>query len=325
MAKFCMRFKDLDLNLLVALDHMLTQRSVTKAAERMNITQSAMSSALGRLREFFDDPLLVQVGRRLELTPNAQAIQERVRDILVRVEATIDLRPAFCPKTMERQFNIHMSDYSVTVLAPHMLTLAQEEGAISHFRFLATSQKPYTLLEKGEADLLVAPVQLCSDNHPSQHLFFDEYVCVFWSGSVHAKRELTLEGFSGAGHVVTIPVSGGRSIESELQEQAGIRRHEQVMAFTFSALPYLLIGTDRVATIQRRLAEILAQSLPIDIRPLPFALDPIDQIMQWHGYREQDSGIVWLRTLLARAALRMQDARGPALSGDERPAGQAHP
>jgi DNA-binding transcriptional LysR family regulator len=310
-----MRFKNLDLNLLVALDHLLAQRSVTKAANQMNITQSAMSSALRRLREFFDDPLLLQVGRQMELTPNAQVIHERVRDILVRVEATFEARPVFYPQTMERQFIIHMSDYSVTILAPHILALAREAGAIARFRFLATSQKPYSLLEKGEADLLVAPVQLCSDNHPSQHLFFDEYVCVFDRNSIHATRDLTIESFCEAGHVVTVPVSGGRSIESELQEQAGIRRREEVMAFTFSALPYLLVGTDRLATLQGRLADLLVRSLPLQIRPLPFALDRIDQVMQWHGYREQDSGVVWLRQLVARAALRMQglatDDRGP--------------
>src|SRR5271166_6166716 len=101
-----MRFNKLDLNLLVALDHLLHLRSVSAAAARMNMTQSATSNALLRLREYFDDDLLVKMGRRLELTPRAEALRDAVRDVLVRVEWTIATTADFNPTRSNRQFNV---------------------------------------------------------------------------------------------------------------------------------------------------------------------------------------------------------------------------
>jgi LysR family transcriptional regulator, nod-box dependent transcriptional activator len=113
-----MRFKRLDLNLLVALDLMLRLRSISRAAEQMNMSQSAMSNALTRLRQYFDDPLLVQVGRRLELTPRAEAMQDAVRDILVRVDAAISSEVEFDPAQSNREFSILLSDFTMQVLMP---------------------------------------------------------------------------------------------------------------------------------------------------------------------------------------------------------------
>ena len=121
-----MRFRRLDLNLLVALDHMLRLRSISRAAEQMNMSQSAMSNALTRLRQYFDDPLLVQVGRRLELTPRAEAMQDAVRDILVRVDAAISSEAEFNPAQSSREFSILMSDFTMQLLMPHVLRLAYE-------------------------------------------------------------------------------------------------------------------------------------------------------------------------------------------------------
>src|SRR5579862_6764962 len=108
-----MRYNKLDLNLLVALDHLLHLRSVSGAAERMNMTQSAMSNALFRLREYFKDDLLVKIGRRMELTPRAESLKDAVRDILVRVEWTVAATSQFDPARSERQFNVLVSDYSL--------------------------------------------------------------------------------------------------------------------------------------------------------------------------------------------------------------------
>ena len=104
-----MRFNRLDLNLLVALDALLTECSITKAAGRLNLSPSATSNALARLREYFDDELLVQVGRRMEPTPRAQVLLEAVRDVLVRVDSTIAIQPAFDPPTSDRVFRIFAS------------------------------------------------------------------------------------------------------------------------------------------------------------------------------------------------------------------------
>ena len=121
-----MRFNKLDLNLLVALDHLLNLRSVSGAAARMNMTQSAMSNALLRLREYFGDDLLVKIGRRMELTPRGEALKDAVRDVLVRVEWTIATTADFDPAQSDRQFNVLVSDYTLATLVP------EGSGALSN-------------------------------------------------------------------------------------------------------------------------------------------------------------------------------------------------
>ena len=141
-----MRFKRLDLNLLVALDHLLELQSVSVAADRMHMSQSAMSNALTRLRTYFDDPLLVQVGRKMVLTPRAESMRAPVRDILVRVEATIETDPVFRPEDSDREFSILLSDYTMQVLIPHLFALTHEIVALVLFRLLPQTKKPYVML-----------------------------------------------------------------------------------------------------------------------------------------------------------------------------------
>ncbi|MFT6606220.1 MAG: DNA-binding transcriptional LysR family regulator [Halocynthiibacter sp.] len=300
-----MRFKRLDLNLLVALDHMLTLRSVSEAATRMHMSQSAMSNALTRLRTYFDDPLLVQVGRKMILTPRAEGMRGPVRDILVRVDATIDTDPVFRPEATDRQFSILLSDYTMQVLIPHVLAVADEAGSRVHFRFLPQTDQPYVMLERGEADLLIAPQQFCSSAHPSDALFEDRYVCVAWKDGAHGNGPLTAEAFVEAGHVVMVPPTAARSVETILLARLGITRREEVTSFSFSSLPELVVGTDRIATVHESIARKALARMPLVQRDLPFVVDGLSQHMQWHEIRAHDPGIQWLREIFHLGVERM--------------------
>lgn len=300
-----MRFKQLDLNLLVALDHLLALQSVSMAADRMNMSQSAMSNALTRLRSYFDDPLLVQVGRRMERTPRAEAMQPAIRDILVRVEATIQTDPVFDAASSTREFNILLSDYTLTVLMPKVLALAEAEGSNVRFNLMAQTDKPYLLLDQGEADLLVAPSRFCSPDHPAEVVYRDRYVCVVWRDGEHGGTELTGTRFRNAGHAVMVPPNNAHSVESEALAAHGVDRRVEVRTFSFSALPNLIIGTNRIATVHGHIARDLAAQLPLEVHPLPFDIGTLDQTMQWHGYRAADPGLVWLRGIFAQAGTLM--------------------
>jgi len=300
-----MRFRKLDLNLLVALDHMLELRSVSEAADRMFMSQSAMSNALTRIRTYFDDPLLVQVGRRMELTPRAEAMRPAIRDILVRVEATIDVQPEFRPDNSTRTFNVLLSDYTMRVLMPEMLALAEKAKARVRFNFLPQTDTPYTLLERGELDLLISPEQLVSREHPSSLLYEDEYVVMADRNGPYGQGPLDLAAYQSASHVVMVPPGNAKSIEATLVDIAGVSRNVGVTTYSFSSLPYLIAGTSRIATVHRRLAELIGEQVPIVCHPLPFAAAPLRQMMQWHAYRELDQGVVWLRSILEEATERL--------------------
>lgn len=301
-----MRFKQLDLNLLVALDHLLALQSVSLAADRMNMSQSAMSNALTRLRTYFDDPLLVQVGRRMELTPRAEVMQPAIRDILVRVEATIQTDPVFDPASSTREFNILLSDYTLTALMPRVLALAQAEGSNVRFNLLAQTDRPYLLLDQGEADLLVAPSRFCSPDHPAEVAYRDRYICVVWGDGAHGGRDLTPARFQAAGHVVMVPPNNAHSVESEALAAHGVQRRIEVRTFSFSVLPHLIVGTDRIATVHGHIARGAAAHLPLELHPLPFDIGGLDQTMQWHGYRDSDPGLVWLRGIFRRAGEQLE-------------------
>ncbi|WP_435171243.1 LysR family transcriptional regulator [Falsirhodobacter sp. 1013] len=295
-----MRFKNLDLNLLAALDLLLTERNVSRAAEKMKITQSAMSNALSRLRAYFGDDLLVQVGRRLELTPRAEVLVEPVRDILVRVEASIIAAPDFDPRTSDRLFRILASDYTVMTLLADFLHIAGQ-GALQ-FQFLPQTDQPDRVLERGEADLLVIPENYASQEHPMEILFEESFVAVVDRAHPRISEILTLDAFLRERHAVMLPSIDVPSFESQAIQALGIRRNVDVVSFSFLALPALVVGTDRIAILHRRLAKRVIRTLPLKMLELPFAIPKMRQCAQWHSYRSNDPAIRWLRETVVKAA-----------------------
>ena len=302
----CVRFNKLDMNLLVVLDALLTERSISRAAERVFLSTSATSNALGRLRDYFDDELLVQVGRRMELTPRAEAMRESVRDILMRVEATVATEPTFDPASSDREFRIFASEYTQLTLGRYLFALAQEQSCSATIHFVQQSPNTQRELERGEADLLVIPERLTSPEHPTQLLFEDDLLCLIWSGSPMASSTLTRERYLECGHVVMVPpgLPGGSLEDISVREQ-GLRRKVAATTFSFTAMPSLLVGTDLIATLFGRLARQAVRTLPLVMKPSPIPLPKVRQTMQWHKFRSNDPGVIWLRELLLKAVDRM--------------------
>ncbi|WP_110399929.1 LysR family transcriptional regulator [Sphaerotilus hippei] len=311
-----MRFNRLDLNLLVALDTLLDECSITRAAERLNLSQSATSNALARLRDYFEDELLVQVGRRMEPTPRAEGLRGAVRDVLMRVDSTIAAQPRFDPAQTSRRFHIIASDYTQLVLGPHLMSLAQAQGCTAEIEFRPQVNNPQRDLERGEADLLIIPHRFTSPEHPCETLYEDGFVCVVWQGSVLAQGTLTRMRYETARHVMMVPPNAGQSesYEAMLVRQSGIQRRYAVLTHSFGSVPAMVVGTDFIATVHARMAHVLRLAWPLAIRPLPVALPAMPQSVQWHKYRSQDPGLVWLLDLF-RAAVRRLDAQIAAEGG----------
>ena len=300
-----MRLNKLDLNLLVALDAMLTETSITVAAQRLHMSQSAMSNALGRLRDHFQDKLLVQVGRRMEITPRGLVLREAVRDVLMRIDTTIAAQPEFDPAKSEREFTLLVSDYTLMTLIPRVIELANQESETIRFRMMAQVDSPQRALERGEADMLVFPSVYCPPEHPTEVLWQEQFVCLVWNRGRQAGKKLTLDDYLEAGHVVMQPPIGVSSFESAYLERVGIKRRIDVITHSFLSVPVLLTGTERIATVHRRLAYSVARVLPVSILPMPMEMPVMEQSLQWHKYRTLDPGLTWLRELIHRAVLRM--------------------
>ncbi|CAN7778257.1 LysR family transcriptional regulator [Variovorax sp. LjRoot175] len=303
-----MRFHNFDLNLLVALDVLLKECSVTRAAEALSLSPSAISNSLSRLREYFDDDLLVQIGRKMELTPRAEGLREAVRDLLLRFDSTIAAPPAFEPHASDRVFRIFSSDYAQLVLGPALMTLAAQQKARVRFEFAQQVAQPHRDLERGEADLLIIPTGFMSPDHPREVLYKEDFVCMVWRDAELARGELTFERYVSAEHVVMQPNNGRvDAFEGWFLKRYGVTRRVEVLTYSFITLLALLVGTNRVATVHERVARRLVGVWPLEIRPTPIKIDAMEQAMQWHKFRTNDPGLSWLRSLVAEAASRIDE------------------
>jgi LysR family transcriptional regulator, nod-box dependent transcriptional activator len=299
-----MHLSGLDLNLLVVLDALFTEKSVTRTGERIHLSQSATSAALARLRECLGDELLVHVGHKMVLTPRAQSLVEPVRDLLLRADAIAKHKTAFEPATAVRRFRLMMSDYPATVLMPQALARIQAVAPGLSFEILSIPDQPEQYLERGEVDLLIMPQQWASRLHPSEELFRDQYIWVIWSGNKLVKDGISLDQYLNLGHVgVQFAGRPFPVLEEWFFEQFGHKRRIEIVATTFNLMAHLVTGTARVATMHRRLARQCAKWLPIRLITPSIEMPAIVERLQWHTYRESDLGILWLRKMLRDAAL----------------------
>ena len=256
-----MHFQKLDLNLLVALDALIEERSVSRAADRLHLSQSAMSSALSRLREYFGDELLAPVGRRMEPTALALNLAPQIREILQRIRVTLHTRPSFEPATAERRFRIMTSDYLIEVLLADVIrTLAQIAPGIQ-MQILPSNAASFALFLAGEIDLIITPEDHTLPEHPRSALFEDTYSCVVWSENTVVHEPLSLEQYLAMSHVVVHVGHDQPSIlEKWLNEQSthtnASQRRVDVIAPSFGVVPHLIVGTQRIATMHTRHARL---------------------------------------------------------------------
>ena len=299
-----MNFSGLDLNLLVALDALFVEKSVSRAGERLHLSQSATSGALARLREAFHDPLLVQVGRRMTLTPLAEGLVEPVKEFLLKAEAILNSNPAFDPAATTRRFRMMMSDYVQTVVMIEALPRLQKLAPGVTVDLISNVEGGSEPLDRGEIDLAIAPAKYLSASHPSEHLFKDEFTCLAWSGNTQIGRGISLKTYLSLGHVV---VRFGKhqqipTFDEWFMERYSHERKIEVVTTAFNLVPQLLIGTSRIATLHRRLAEFYQKYLPLKLIAPPVEIPPLEESMQWHKSRDHDPGIAWMRSILKDAA-----------------------
>lgn len=296
-----MRLGHFDLNLFVTLDALLDTASITRASERLHIGVSATSAALGRLREHFGDELLVPVGRRMELTPLAQLLREPVREVLLKSQATLAVRPEFDPLTARRHFIFNTTDYAATVLIAPLSQALETEAPEITLDIVGLGDRNLDRLERGEVDIAIYPASNASPDHPSQALLTETFSAVVWTGHHLPAEGLTLAHYLSARHVAAR--FGERrvaSFDDGVLAAQGMHRQVVVAASSFNELPALVVGTQRIATLQTRLARMYARILPLRLLPLPFEVPPLELVMQWNRHAEQDVAHAWLRGRLVR-------------------------
>lgn len=286
-----------DLNLLIALDALLAEGSVARAARRLRLSPSAMSRTLTRLREATGDPLLVRAGRGLVPTPRALELRDRVGPLAEAAVAM--LRPVVAPdlSALDREFVLRCSDGFAESFGPALLRRIALEAPAVRLRFMAKTEKDSELLRQGRVDIETGV--LGGGQGPElrvQALFRDEFIGVVHPGHPLARRPAGLEDYLAARHVqVARRDRGGGPVDGALQA-LGMRRDLAVTVGGFAPALTLVREMDLVATVPARHTLALRGGL-VDF-PLPFALEGIAVSMMWHPRHEADPGHRWLRGLL---------------------------
>jgi len=294
----------LDLNLLVTLDALLDERNVTRAGQRVHLSQPAASAALAKLRRHFGDELLVRVGRDYQLTPLAQTLQPLVIDALTHIERAFAVRADFDATASDRRFSVSASDYAATVInAPlRQQVNAEAPGVIVEFQPMITHFAIEELLRR---DLLIAPVGY-GFNGPHDVVFRDHFVCIVDASNPALKR--IDDGESDVVELLAaLPHAVGRFADvvtpaDRLIEQLGIDRRVAATVGGLLTLPLLVLGTDLVALAPRRLARRYEASGGLRTLEVPGAAGlPLIEAVYWHPSRTSDAALQWLRTAMVRS------------------------
>lgn len=310
-----MRFHGLDLNLLVALDVLLTERNVSRAADKLSLTQSATSSALARLRDHFGDPLLVQQGRKMTPTPRAEELAQSVREILMQVQNRILTRPEFDPRDASRSFVIAASDYmTVTCLADSVREVAAKAPNI-RIEIVEPDDEPWEDLNKGRVDLLIMPDFYAHPEHPKDLLFEDRHVCLVWSHTKAFGQSIGVEEYLAARHAI-VRIGYGRvsRFDDWFSEQFGDVRRIDVVAPHFMTLPFLIAGTDRISVTQERLGELFSKFLPVRMFDVPMEAPTVVEVVQWHKLSDNDPALMWVKDVIKNTAIRTSFRPPPRIS-----------
>jgi LysR family nod box-dependent transcriptional activator len=298
-----MRYKRLDLNLLVALDALLIECNITKAAHRLNVSQSAMSGMLSRLRDYFEDELMTQVGRGMQRTPLGDELAGPVRELLMQVDSTIGLRHDFVPQEAQRHIRIASSDYGVSVLLTPLVRRLQRLAPYITVELMPLLALSDDIITSGQTDLLVIPEDFASKEHPCERLVSDNYHCMIWIGNKAIGPVLDMASFLACGHVT--PLFGPfryPSLDERFFRQHGIERRLQVMTPDFESMAQTIVETDLVATMPSRLARVCAGRYAVRLLEPPMTVPPIRYCMQWHRHHTTDPGHRWIRAQLAAVA-----------------------
>ena len=291
----------LDANLLVALDALLQEANVTRAARRVGVTQSAMSQTLARLRHQFDDPILVRVGRAMEPSPFGLRIKPRLQHAIGELEAVVRDRPTYDPRTASTRFVVATVDYLAMVLTPPLHQLMAREAPGARLAIHGLDAEPITArLARGAVHLYVG-VRGQTERALETAPLFDDTLCVLMRARHPlAKRRLDAAAYVAHPHVHVSPRREDGSLVERALAAKGLSREVAIEVPYFAMVPPLLAESDLLATVPARIAARFAKDQKLAVREYPLALPPIGICMAWHPTFAADPAQRWLREAVAR-------------------------
>ena len=297
--------RNVDLNLLLPLRALLEERSVSRAAERMHMSQPALSTALGKLRRHFDDELLRRSGNSYELTPLATQLLDRIYSASLGLERVFTVQSDFDPARSTREFSVFSSDYGVAMLGSHLAAALAEVAPGVRTRF--SNMGPSIVNNAPESirdhDGMLLPHGYLSDA-PHQDLFLDRWVCVVDVNNSRVGDHLELDDLASLPWISSYGAQTEFTPASKQMQMLGIEPRYEIGIPGFLAIPELLAGTDRIAFLQEVYARRLAARGLVRVLECPFEVVPFREALWWNPIYTVDPEHVWFRSMLAVAVER---------------------
>jgi DNA-binding transcriptional LysR family regulator len=307
-------FRTLDLNLLRVFDEVMAERSLTRAARNLSLTQPAVSNALRRLRDTLGDELLQRSGQGMAPTPRALAIWPAVREALHQLQASL-IPNEFVPLQANATFVLAMADATAAELIPGLVeTLEHEAPGVSMRVVPLTTRDPRRLLDEESCDLAVGyfPALLADLTARAQsgealpffyqRLYHGEYVCVMRKGHPLASGPLTLQRFCDARHMLVSFSGRAFGFIDEALATLGKKRHVVLTVNQFFTAGRVVANSNLLTVLPRHFVRVTGIAEQLELRPLPFAVSPVHVDAVWHRRSQQSSAHLWLRETLVRAA-----------------------
>lgn len=294
-----MDLRQIDLNLLVIFNQLLRDRRVSTTADKLGLSQPAVSNALKRLRVLLKDDLFVRTARGMEPTPYAMHLIEPIGYALGTLENALNQRDTFNPLTSERVFTLSLTDIGEIYFMPTLMeTLSR---VAPHVRISTVRNNDGHLredMESGNVDLAVGLLPSLTTGFFQRRLFKQRYVCIFRKNHPGAQNPISLEQYKSLPHVGITSVNTGHGEVDEWMLKKGIQRQMQLQVPHFVAVGHILQTSDLIATVPERFAQRCEEPFQLVSSPLPVKLPDIAIHLFWHGKYNRDPANMWLRQMM---------------------------
>jgi DNA-binding transcriptional LysR family regulator len=290
----------IDLNLLVALDALMAERSVTRAGVRIGRTQPAMSAALSRLRALLQDELFIRGPNGLQPTPRALDLAEPLGHALAEIQRTLEFTQVFTPSKSSVTLSLGLSEHAAFVVLPKLLAVLEIEAPniVLRIRNFDHRDEVISLLDSGEADLTVGVPHTSVDRILSERLFEESFVCVLRRDHPHADAEFTLESFLQMSHLLVSPENERFGMVDAALRKLGLRRRLALTLPQMYAAPPLVASSDLVATLMRGVVDASGYRERLQILKPPLELGTAKFDMAWHRRNDVHPAQRWLREVI---------------------------
>ena len=295
-----MNIAEFDLNLLVVFDAVLAESSISRAADRLDLSQPAVSNALARMRKATGDRLFVRLGNAMVPTPYAQTIADPIRQALASIRVALGASREFDPATAQRSFAIYLTDLGEAYFLPRLLARLHRTAPGVHIRTLPMPpESAQDALRNGEVDLAIGNLPDLGAGFFMQRLFRDRYVCVVRKGHPLIGERITARQFATASHAIVTPSGWGHGIIERTLVEHGLEQRITLRMQNFLVLASIVATTDMVAIVPHSVGSQLSQHNDVKLLPLPITIPSFDIKQCWQERFHDDKGNRWLRQQFA--------------------------